>query len=300
VTPSSIDRRIFIVGVPRSGTTLLQSLLAGHSEIASYTESHFFSRHFHHIPVRSLPVLTGDPTPRVREFLAENGEAPTTAAARLAGGNRWLLRVKPLRPMLTRPVASRLVQLLDELTQRRGHRNWIEKTPRHIRYIPLIQGACPTPPLFVHIVRDGLDVVDSLHAASQHWERPYDVDHCARRWNEEVQLSLDRIEQPNHHVVVYERLVTKPEATLRRLTEWLGLPFETDMLASYGETANRLVTRNEPWKSNVGRPIGRPESTRRSLTREQRDRALELLRRDRYDRIVEQAERRVVHTDGAH
>ena len=41
-----IERRIFIVGVPRSGTTLLQSLLAAHSELTSFTESHFFSRYF--------------------------------------------------------------------------------------------------------------------------------------------------------------------------------------------------------------------------------------------------------------
>src|ERR1043166_465784 len=39
----SIERRIFLVGCARSGTTLLQSLLAAHSSIASFPETHFFA-----------------------------------------------------------------------------------------------------------------------------------------------------------------------------------------------------------------------------------------------------------------
>ena len=35
-------QRIFLVGCPRSGTTLLQSLLAAHPDITSFPESHFF------------------------------------------------------------------------------------------------------------------------------------------------------------------------------------------------------------------------------------------------------------------
>ena len=37
-----IKDRIFIVGCPRSGTTLLQSLLAAHPQIHSFPETHFF------------------------------------------------------------------------------------------------------------------------------------------------------------------------------------------------------------------------------------------------------------------
>ncbi len=43
---SVIEGRIFVVGAPRSGTTLVQSLIASHSQVTSFTESHFFSRHF--------------------------------------------------------------------------------------------------------------------------------------------------------------------------------------------------------------------------------------------------------------
>ena len=43
---TQIESRILVVGVPRSGTTLVQSLLAAHSQVASWTESHLFARHF--------------------------------------------------------------------------------------------------------------------------------------------------------------------------------------------------------------------------------------------------------------
>ena len=69
-----IDMRVFVVGVPRSGTTLLQSLLAAHSRVASFTESHFWSRHFRALPRLSSAVLTRDPAPRLREFLDRKRE----------------------------------------------------------------------------------------------------------------------------------------------------------------------------------------------------------------------------------
>ena len=37
-----ISKRVFIVGVARSGTTLIQSMLANHSAIHTFPESHFF------------------------------------------------------------------------------------------------------------------------------------------------------------------------------------------------------------------------------------------------------------------
>ena len=137
MTQPVIERRIFIVGAPRSGTTLAQSLLAAHSEITSYTESHFFRKHFSRVAPLSLPILTRDPRPRLSEFLEENGEAPPPAAEWFFEKKRWALEIRPLLPFQTLPVARQLVRVLDELAQRRGAANWIEKTPWHLRFIPL-------------------------------------------------------------------------------------------------------------------------------------------------------------------
>ena len=85
MTRPTIDRRVFVVGVPRSGTTLVQSLLAAHSTMTSFTESHFFDRHFTRLPPSSLSILSRNPAPRLHEFLLENCEAPPDAAGTRRG-----------------------------------------------------------------------------------------------------------------------------------------------------------------------------------------------------------------------
>ena len=261
-----IERRIFLVGVPRSGTTLLQSLLAAHGGATSFTESHFFSRHFT-LPKRFLPpVLVRDPAPRLQEFLAENGEPPPDAA-------HWFEATRGmLRPLHGREATCRFLSLLDTLARRREKTLWIEKTPRHLRYIPWIEKlSADTPVSFVHVLRDGLESVASLYAASQHWPHPYDLAACVRRWNVDVAYSLARRGSPTDHLVTYEELTAEPERVLRRLLGELGLDWDPQILASYGEASARLVTPDEAWKQGVGREIRASATSERVLDAEQRE-----------------------------
>lgn len=283
----AIERQIFIVGVPRSGTTLVQSLLAAHSGMTSFTESHFFDRYFLHLPVLSSPILTRNPAPRVQEFLAENGEKPGEAALWFGRMNRWAQGMRPLLPLQTRPVARQLLRVLDELAQSRGTANWIEKTPRHLHFIPFLEkvGSDASRPHFVHIVRDGMEVVASLLEASQGWERPYDLDTCIQRWNSDVALSLSRLTSPHDHFVFYEELTSRPEPILRQLLGELGLEWEPEILDSYGRTIDRLVTSAEPWKADFDRPIHRSATSGRVLNTAQRNRIRQTLHHDLYRRL---------------
>ena len=294
MTRDSMDRRIFIVGVPRSGTTLLQSLLAAHSEIASFTESHFFARHFGFLPTLGTPVLTRNPAPRVSEFLAENNGTAGDAARWFTDGGRWRLGMRPLLPLQTRPVARRLLRVLDELAISRKMTSWVEKTPRHLRYIPFLErlSGSGSSPRFVHLVRQGPQVVASLHAASQHWERPYDLETCVARWNRDVAFSQSRLAAPNDHFVLYEELTTQTETTLRRLFAGLDLPWEHGILDSYGQASSDLVTQEESWKAEVGRPIRPADTSERTLTPDQQQRVDESLRSDLYPAIAEDLARR--------
>jgi hypothetical protein len=288
-----IDMRVFVVGVPRSGTTLLQSLLAAHSTMTSFTESHFFERHFTHLPLVSRWVLTKNPAPRVQEFLAENSEGPLDAARWFEVEGRRALGVRLLLPLKTRPVARQLLRVLDELTLGRGLSSWIEKTPKNLRYIPLLERVSGPKPRtrFVHVIRDGLEVVASLHEASQNWEDPHDLDSCVRRWNADVSLSLGRVGAPTDHFVFYEELTSRPEATLRRLLAELGLGWEPDIFERYAATSSRLVTQQEAWKEGVGRRIRPSGTSDRALTPEQRDRVTRSLRRGMYHQLLERAGR---------
>lgn len=289
-----IERRIFVVGVPRSGTTLVQSLLASHSAMTSFTESHFFSRHFSFLPLTSRPILTKHPGPRLHQFLAENDEEPPGTAGWFDAG---ALRSRALLPLLTRPVARQLLKVLDELTLRRGKSIWVEKTPRHLRYVPFLNkvsgGQVRTD--FVHVIRGGLEVVASLHRASQNWERPYDLESCVRRWNEGVSSSVCRIGAPADHFVMYEELASRPEAALGNLLEGLGLGWEPDILERYAHTTELLVTREETWKEGVGRGIRPSGTSSRTLSAEQQEQATNALRHGLYARILNR--RRMVGGD---
>jgi hypothetical protein len=297
---TGIEARIFVVGVPRSGTTLVQSLLAAHSATTSFTESHFFDRHFTRLPPFSRPVLTRNPHARLLEFLTENDESPPEAAGWFEAKARWALRVRPLLPFQTRSVARQFLRVLDELTRRRGRSTWIEKTPRHLRYVPFLERVSGPEPRtrFVHVIRKGLEVVASLHQASQGWERPYDLAACVRRWNADVSFSLGRVRAPNDHFVLYEELASRPEATLRPLLDELGLGWEPEILERYAHTSDWLITGQEPWKADVGRTIRRSGTSDRALSAGQRDWVTRSLRRDLYEQLRERAGRRPGETGG--
>jgi hypothetical protein len=286
-----VDTRIFVVGFPRSGTTLVQSLLASHSALTSFTESHFFWRHFSHLPLGLGPVLTRNPASRLREFLAENHEDPPDAARWFDEKTRWALAVGPLLPFLTLPAARQLLAVLDALAVRRARSGWIEKTPKHLRYVSFLERVSATraETHFVHVIRDGLEAVASLHEVSRHWEQPYDLDTCVTRWNADVGISLARMTSPRDHLVIYEDLTASPGATLERLLTALGLQWEPDILDRHARTVGPLATDQEPWKADVGRSIRPSRTADRVLTPAQQERARRSLRRDLYERAVERA-----------
>jgi hypothetical protein len=293
VSPEArVQRRVFVVGVPRSGTTLVQGLLAAHPALTSFTESHFFDRHFSRVPLLPGPILTRDPWPRLREFLAENGEETRPTGADPLGGHP-LLGARPLLPLRTREVARRLLRVLDELALRRGSAGWVEKTPRHLRYVPFLEGvsAPEAPTHFVHVIREGLEVVASLREASRSWERPYDLDDCVARWNDDVGFSLRRVGATNDRFVFYEDLTAAPGDTLRALVESLGLDWEPEALHRYASAAGRLVTGEEAWKAGVEGPIVRSGTSHRTLTPAERDRARGRLQTELYHRIRERVRR---------
>jgi hypothetical protein len=283
----TIDTRIFVVGFPRSGTTLVQSLLASHSMATSFTESHFFWRHFTRLPWLGTTILTRNPVPRLREFLIENDERPTETAHRIETAVHAKRATGPLLALQTQAIARQLLKVLDELTHRRHRARWIEKTPRHLHYVPFIERASAEEARtrFVHVIRDGVDAVASLHDASRNWERHYDLETCVRRWNTDVGLSLKRVDRPSDHFVFYEELTTRPEATLRRLLGELDLPWEESILERFGPVASQLATSQETWKADMSGAIRPSQSASLALSAEQRLHVEKGLRRDLYQRL---------------
>ena len=270
---SNLNKRIFLVGCPRSGTTLLQSLISSHPSITSFPETKFFvslvgqerTRCFGHKAQSTkkrfrnsidnlilssgflLPYFSKRAERRILNFLNELEHIE-------------LRDLYPKNSYSAREAVNGFLAVLDKLAIIEGKELWIEKTPDHLNYIDVIRKFVPTAK-FIHLVRNGADTVASLRDASKkypdkHWGNFYDdLDNCTDRWNISVQLSSKYIGKPNHFLVRYEKLIDCPEKTLKELCNFLGVDFHESMLQSQSRTTRKVIRSNEAWKENVGKPI---------------------------------------------
>lgn len=265
--------------------------------MTSFTESHFFSRHFRLLPVVRTPVLWYSPVSRLHDFLIEAG-VERSAIPAFEDRVRQLMLAKIFMPFQTRDVARQLLKILDELTLSRGKTTWIEKTPMHLHFISLLEKLAENPQQihFVHVIRDGLEVVSSLYKASKHWEYQYNLEAAVARWNKDVGLSLRRINATNDHFVSYDALTARTGTTLKRLLTELGLEWEPEILERYAGASHRLITPDETWKSNVDRVVRRSATSGHTLTEEQRRRVNASLQHRSYAKIIERTGETVAAT----
>ncbi len=215
---ASVDRdaapgRTFLVGCPRSGTTLLQSLLFGHPNVISFPETFFFVHalnaegKLHSLGLASVGAQRGF------ESLAQLGLIHPGQRRRWAA-----IRTE-------RGCARTFTRALDGATARADKALWLEKTPSHLHRVTAIERYVPRAK-FVHIIRRGTAVVASLydvtHRHTEAWGEPRDIDDCAKRWQHDVRASLVHVGKPNHAFVAYEDLVADPDAVLMRLCGFLA------------------------------------------------------------------------------
>jgi hypothetical protein len=234
--------RVFLVGCPRSGTTLLQALLGAHKEIASFPESHVFLEG-HRLRARLAPGLVA------RKHLAR-------FARDVQAGALYRPRRLALRPQTYQ---LDLIRLLDELTHEHKKRLWIEKTPNHVLAIPEIRRLAPSSK-FIHLIRDGRAVVASLYEVTRKhadlWGGSYEIERCVTEWNRAVAASSAAIDTGDDGIVVaYETLTANPASEVQRLCKFLGVDYEPQMLTAYAGVTSSIVNPDEDWKSRLADPI---------------------------------------------
>lgn len=236
-------QRLFLVGCPRSGTTLLQSMLSSHPQIISFPETHLLS---HTIPVN--PVL--------QLFKIYGSTSRSVLLRRMIdlGLNRDQVFI-PESVILRSPSWTNVIlENIDRLANHISEGNpafWLEKTPRHLRYISLISKADPDS-RFIHIIRKGRDVATSMYFATQkhpeQWGGERSIGKCVYWWNRSTKYSKQYIGNQNHLFISYEQLVSEPEVTLKAFCKKTGLSYHPVMIQSYHETASALIKEEEKWK----------------------------------------------------
>ena len=255
---------IFIIGNPRSGTTLFRLMVTSHPSIVVPPECGF-------------AIWWREKYGNWNGAAAESKEA-SAFVADLAQSKKietWKLNFDLLLAELrrVRPANySALVSLVYEIYARArkpGFQRWGDKNNFHVRHVGTLHSLFPEAQ-FLHIVRDGRDVACSYRQLKRtKIESAYapnlttDVAEIATEWKtnlEFVRDGFDVLPMRQRLEIRYKDLVTQSEATLRTVCEFLGEAFHREMLDYHLLNRRDTLEPNEflQWKAKT---LDAPDAT---------------------------------------
>ncbi len=237
---------VFVVGWPRSGTTLLARMLAAHPRLCCGPETHLFS----HLEPDQLAAAVADPAwPAVavaalgtldlegQQVMALYGHDGEGLAAALAARRA--------------SVPALLQALYEPLLARTGAQRIVEKTPNHLERVGAVRAAFGSSPV-LRIARDPRDACRSLRRIR--W-LPKDIEGAATLWRSWFEVSREFFRtDPDQLTVRYEDLVADPAGVLRAVCAAIGEQYRPGML-DYAATPDTVTTAAEQWKGDVRRPL---------------------------------------------
>jgi len=209
---------IFIVGMPRAGSTLVEQMLSSHSQVEGTSE------------LPDIPALSAKAGSYPKAILEASEEQ------RRALGEEYLKRASVQRRM-DRPF-------------------FIDKLPNNWLFVPFIRLILPNARI-VDARRHPLGCCFSNFRQHYAHGQPftYDLDDLGRYYSDYVRLMahIDSVLPGRIHRVIYERMVDNTEAEVRALLDYCGLSFEPQVLEFYKtERAVRTASSEQ-----VRRPIYR-------------------------------------------
>lgn len=217
------DGPVFIVGMPRSGTKLLRSLVSQHSKVAIAE----YETEFYPYWVKNWSMF-GDLSDKeiFEKFYQDTIRLPyfkyAEADHKLIDQSRWMAFCKDYTPS---GVFEALIRL-DVGADRGSGIIWGDKSPSYILYLELLKKDFPQARV-IHIVRDVRDYSISVNNA---WGK--NIFRAAQRWVDGVNAARTASKHfiDDYLEVKYEDLLDDPEKTLRHICEFLKIGFEPGML----------------------------------------------------------------------
>lgn len=219
---------VFVVGCPRSGTTVLYHMLLSAGGFAVYrTETNVFNL--------LVPRFGGMRSREDRQKLMAEWR------------NSLLFDVSGLdADEITRQIVEEchnggdfLRLMMGEIARKQGVSRWADCTPEHLLYMEEIKREIPDA-LFLHIIRDGRDV--ALSYLKQRWAYPLPWDHgeqlsvAGLYWSWIVNRGREcgRRLGASYQEVRFEELVTHPKETLARLGKLIDHDLDYDAIQRVG------------------------------------------------------------------
>ncbi len=226
-----VNPYVFLVGCPRSGTTLLQRIVNAHSRLAITPETQWLPRYF---TQRVGLTADGRVTPAFIPRLLHHPRFADLGIGREALESL----LKKREPV---PYARFVSDLFDLYGRAQGKALVGDKTPGYVRQMRTLHELWPRAK-FVHLIRDGRDVCLSalgwkrkaarLAGLYPTWEQE-PVITAALWWMEHVRRGRRRrrdLAPGQYHELRYEALVSRPAEECTRLCAFLELPYEGAML----------------------------------------------------------------------
>jgi hypothetical protein len=236
------ERPIFVVGCPRSGTTMLQLMLHAHPRIAIPPETRFLMAAY---DARSGFGDLRDPANRLAlaRWIVER--KATRFADLGIDGQQVTEQIVAGPPTL----GSALAIVLRAYADRFGKERWGDKRPGYFQRIPALRRMFPDAQV-VQLIRDGRDCVASLKEMD--WYK-HDAHHALATWVESIEAG-DRAARSlgpgAYHRMYYERLISDPAGELGALCAFLGEDFDPAMCEP-GQVAAVAVPDRKVWHART-------------------------------------------------
>jgi tetratricopeptide (TPR) repeat protein len=219
---------IFIVGMPRAGSTLVEQILASHSQVEGTAE------------LPDIIVLARELEEAAPGGMPEGWRNYPAVLADLSADDLRALGETYLQ-------RTRIQRKTDQpfFTDKMPN-NWL-----HVGFIRLILPNAKIVDARRHPLACGFSNFKQHYARGQ--EFSYDLEHFGLYYRDYVRLMahFDRVSPGTVHRVIHERLLAEPEAEIRALVDYLGLPFE-DACLKFHETKRAVRTASA---EQVRRPI---------------------------------------------
>ena len=140
-----------------------------------------------------------------------------------------------------------------------GKPRWGDKTPNYVKRMKQIDRWIPEA-RFIHMIRDGRDA--ALSRFKRILKDPPPTDVVAERWVRKIEGARADAADLDYIEVQYEALVRDTEPELRRIAEFLELPWDDAMLRYYERAEERLAEMHRDLPGAEGKPL-RPADHRK-------------------------------------
>ena len=217
---------VFIVGMPRSGTTLLQGILNNTGKYFPMPETHFFSRVTYALPENDFSRKDRETIQRIL--------------------NRKSRIKVPENALLNLNSQKEVFEYVIGMFNPAQKNIFLEKTPRHVFFYSKILGYYPSA-RFICMTREPKNIVSSRYGKNP--KRKKSVIRLSLLYNKIAAAILEIINKDNVILVRYEDLTAENERTLKRICEFLDIPYDGKFLDNI-MAPKEIVSAHEYWKNN--------------------------------------------------